>query len=205
MAFKDIALALTCTVLSACTILETSDTVVSTDVGEKIIVKDSAVEVDPWAPRGEAIRKEITDSIAAGLEGEKRVCKPPLEIRGRFFTSDGVRYSDLEFGPNSGACKMTRDGIASSRKTLKVFDNVMKKSDKAKRVTYREIRQDLNGKRVADDSYKVITCLDSSLPEDLRAKFSEFDSDVPKQSNDLAGLANDQLVAKLCKKHGARP
>lgn len=91
--------------------------------------------------------------------------------------------------------------VAIFRGALKLFESVMKYSNKATRVTYREIRQDLNGKREADGFYKVISCLDSGLPEDIRAKFSEFDSGIPKPSGDLA---NDQVEAKLCKKYGAK-
>lgn len=183
--------------------LEMLDTVVSADVGEKIIVKDSAVKVGPWAPRGEDIRKEITDSIAASAEVEKEACKPPLEIRNGFYTSDGIHYSDHEFGPNSGVCKRIRDSMHGSRKTLKLLEDVMKHSGKVTRVTYREIRQDLNGKRVAESFYQVISCPDSGLSEDMRAKFSEIDSDIPKPSSDL-DLANDQMVAKLCQKYGVK-
>ena len=187
------ALVLTCTALSACTIFEMSDTVVNTDVGEKIIVKDSAVKVGPWAPHGEDIRKTITDNIPVLLFSKGVWCEPPL--------NDGFSIPARESGPNSDACREARDRIDDSRETLKLLKSVVKYSGKATRVTYREIRQDLNGKRVADDFYKVISCLDLDLPEDVRAKFSEIDSDIPKPTSDLA---DDQVKTKLCKKYGAK-
>ena len=163
-------------------------------MGEKVIVKDSAVKVGPWAPHGEDIRKTVTDNIPVLLFSKGVWCEPPL--------NDEFSIPARESGPNSDACREARDRIDDSRETLKLLKSVVKYSGKATRVTYREIRQDLNGRRVADDFYKVISCLDLDLPEDVRAKFSEIDSDIPKPSSDLP---NDQMGTMLCRKHGAKP
>jgi len=152
-----------------------SDIVVTSDLGEKLIIKKSAVTVGKWTS-AEA-KKELSEN---------------MNKRYNECSSEG--YLD------ANVCwEIWGAGVTEERTKNKVLADFVSKDLYFAMVTYRGISVDLNGKKTADSKYTTIYCVPKKYTQEQKnllvevARYSNA-VDMGKQSdNSILTAAENQL------------
>ena len=166
-----------------------SDIVVKTDLGEKFIVKESAVRV---------IDKGISELIyVIDKDGEKTIknFKRCNSTYGKDYgrrTKGGFSYCEKEYGMYYGFPNMQSadKDMASGEKEKTHFKNVI----------FRPIFEDLNKKKIAYD-YENVYCINPKIRDQTLAIWDKYKKIKSYQPKKISFSAYESMKAKVCKKY----
>jgi len=150
-----------------------SDIVVTSDLGEKLIIKKSAVSVGKWTS-AEA-KKEISETYNINYN----------ECKGRLDANDCWEI----FGA----------GVTEEQNKNKILGDFASKNLYFTTVTYRGISVDLNGKKTADSKYTTIYCVPKTLTQEQKnlllqvARYSDTVDIGTQSDNSILTTAENQL------------
>jgi hypothetical protein len=170
---------------------ENPDLVITSDLGEKIIIKDSAVTTAAWGAREAHKVLANEDKTRVDWASAYENCRRSFERSGLSNDYCSGSYSDQlsERSSEDAALKAFID----NRKPIKL-------------VTYRAISVDLNGKRTADPNYSTVACISKDIQGEIRqmavaaAAAARLDTGEGRKS----GTINEQVFIKVCDKYGQR-
>jgi hypothetical protein len=175
---------------------ENPNLVITSDLGEKIIIKDSAVTTAAWGAREahKVLANEEKTRIdwASEYENCKRSFgRRSFERSGIFKDYCSSSYSDQlsERSSEDAALKAFID----SRKLIKL-------------VTYRAISVDLNGKRTAAPDYSTVACISKDIQGEMRqtAVAAAAAAGLDTGEGRKPGTINEQVFIKICDKYGQK-
>ena len=172
-----------------------SDIVIKTDLGEKYIVKNSAVTILPYTHRDliNKIKKDARDN-----KSRYRNCE--FKFKGKKRRGDYLTICEREYGFYNGI-SAKENGDLVNIENMEKYGGLVYEEDKVYwyDIRFRPIFVDLNKKKISKN-YELISCL---RPRDyfssvLGDKYFGIKNRQPKE---MTGLAFESMKAKVCKKY----
>lgn len=162
-----------------------SDLTVTSDLGEKAIIKESAVTRLPFDSK--EARNEATATMARVVNGTNECT-----------STSGLDQSQCWGIYNSGS------KYENAQAMLQALDAFDKSGAKIWKVKYRRIMVDLNGDKEADRQYSEVNCIPESMKPELVAtakRVAEVAS-LPTPDDSKPGSVASGIGIAVCERYG---